>query len=63
LNLELALDSLSPESEDGHIKDLATRVRQIEQDANTNAQQVVAQAVDHEFKKVRSTDEQEETEK
>lgn len=65
LNLELALDSLSAESEDGHIKDLATRVRKIEQDANANAnaQQVVAQAVDHEFKKVRSTDEQEETEK
>jgi cation transport protein ChaC len=37
LSLETALDGLSPESGDGHIKDLAIRVRQLEQAANVDA--------------------------
>jgi len=63
LNLEIALDSLSPESGDGHIKDLATRLRKIEQDASVDAQQVMGRAVDHELDNIGNTDEQEENEK
>lgn len=63
LSLEVALDSLSPESGDGHIKDLGNRVRRIEQAAHIDGQKVVDQAVEHELKKDGSTDEQEENEK
>lgn len=63
LALETALDSLSPESGDGHIKDLANRVRKIEERANIDGHEVAKGAVDHELKKIGSTDEQEETEK
>ena len=35
LGLEEALDSLSLESGDGHVKDLATRVRKLEKEAST----------------------------
>lgn len=63
LSLEKALDELSPESGDEHIKDLADRVRKIEEDANGYVGHTVDKVVDHELKKVGSTDEQEETEK
>jgi cation transport regulator ChaC len=63
LSLEIALDGLSPESGDGHIKDLAIRVRQLEQVGNVDATLATNVAIDHELKKVGSTDEQEETEK
>jgi len=63
LSLEIALDNLSPESGDGHITDLADRIRRIEQAAHGDGQQVAGEAVEHELKKVGSTDEQEETEK
>lgn len=63
LSLEIALDNLSPESGDGHITDLANRIRRIEQAAHRDGQQVADQAVKHEFEKFGSTDEQEETEK
>jgi cation transport regulator ChaC len=63
LSLEKALDSLSPESGDGHVKDLANRVRKIEQQAHIDANEAVGKAVDHELKRVGSTDEQEEIEK
>ena len=63
LSLEIALDGLSPESGDGHVKDLASRIREIERDAHIDAKQAVDEVMDHEFKRVRSTDEQEETEK
>lgn len=63
LSLELALDSLSPESGDGHIKDLANRIRTIEQSENIDVNQAVGEAVNHEFKRAGSTDEQEESEK
>lgn len=62
LGLERALDSLSPESGDGHIKDLANRIRMIEKEAN-NVNQAVDEAVYHELKRISSTDEQEEVEK
>jgi cation transport regulator ChaC len=63
LSLEIALDGLSPESGDGHIKDLAIRVRQLEQAANLDGTQATNAAIDHEIKKAGSTDGQEETEK
>jgi cation transport protein ChaC len=63
LSLETALDGLSPESGDGHIKDLSDRVRKIMKDANKDGCQAVGKAVTRELKKVGSTDEQEETEK
>jgi len=43
LNLETALDGLSPESGDGHIKDLANRVRKIEQESNVNGARVTSE--------------------
>jgi len=62
LNSEIALDSLSPESGDGHIKDLATRVRKIEQDASVR--QVAGQAMEYNPDRTGgNTDEQEETER
>jgi cation transport protein ChaC len=63
LSLERALDSLSPESGDGHVKDLANRVRNIEGDDVNVSEAVDDKAVYHQLKKVGSTDEQEETEK
>ncbi|RYP91697.1 hypothetical protein DL770_002138 [Monosporascus sp. CRB-9-2] len=60
--LERALDELSPESGDAHVTDLADRVRAIEARRGEGA---VGgdEAASHEFKKVDSVDEQEETEK
>jgi len=64
LSLETALDGLSPESGDGHIKDLANRVRKLEVGTSTDGLRTTNEvAVSHELKKVDSTDEQEETEK
>lgn len=63
LSLEIALDGLSPESGDGHVKDLANRVRKIEQDDDSDFKRAAGEAVDHVLKRVGSTDEQEETEK
>ncbi|KAG4438524.1 hypothetical protein IFR05_005998 [Cadophora sp. M221] len=63
LHLDVALDSLSAESEDEHIKDLANRVRRLEQEATVDGTQATTEAVDRKLKKVSSTDEQEETEK
>lgn len=63
LSLDVALDSLSSESGDEHIKDLANRVRMIDQRAKGDKSHATGQAVDHELKKIGSTDEQEETEK
>ncbi|EHL00629.1 putative Cation transport regulator-like protein 2 [Glarea lozoyensis 74030] len=57
LSLEVALDSLSTESGDEHIKDLANRVRKTQAGVSTK------QALDRELEKNGSTDEQEETEK
>lgn len=63
LSLEVALDSLSSESGDEHIKDLANRVRMIEQRVVGDNSHATEQAIDHELKKIGSTDEQEELEK
>jgi glutathione-specific gamma-glutamylcyclotransferase len=64
LSLEIALDNLSPESGDGHVKDLANRVRKLEDQASVGRKQTMnGQAVSAKLKKVDSTDEQEETEK
>jgi len=58
------LDELSPESGDGHIKDLADRVRAIEAQHNgVSGQHVTTTAIDAELKNINSTDGQEETEK
>lgn len=65
LALEKALDDLSPESGDAHITDLSNRVRDIE--ARREKGDVVVKEpespVSHEFQRVSSVDEQEETEK
>jgi cation transport regulator ChaC len=74
LSLEVALNELSPESGDGHISDLASRVRLLEESvAKTSgpvtvngaspSQNATQEAVDQELQKIGSTDEQEETEK
>jgi cation transport protein ChaC len=63
LSLEGALDGLSSESGDGHVKDLANRIRKIEEDAHIDVRKAAAESADHELKRVGSTDEQEETEK
>lgn len=57
LSLEVALNELSEESGDYHVTDLAKRVRRLDGKGSTG------NAVEHELKKVGSTDEQEETEK
>jgi glutathione-specific gamma-glutamylcyclotransferase len=64
LSLDQALDELSPESGDGHIKDLATRVRAIEaRKPGISAKSITDEVVGAELKKISSTDEQEEVEK
>jgi len=64
LALEKALDELSPESGDGHIQDLANRVRGLEaRESSVDAQEATEKALDDEVRKVSSTDEQEEMEK
>lgn len=64
LSLEEALDALSQESGDDHVKDLATRVRKLEKAASGVEERVVNDiAVTNELGKVGRTDEQEETEK
>jgi len=63
LNLEAALDGLSSESGDEHVRDLANRVRKIEQGTRFAPGYAVSEPVGDELKGVGSTDEQEETEK
>ncbi|KAI9642330.1 hypothetical protein NHQ30_009132 [Ciborinia camelliae] len=62
--LDVALDELSPESGDEHVKDLADRVRKIaERQVGVEAEACHTKIIDHELKRVTSTDEKEETEK
>jgi len=64
LSLEEALDGLSPDSGDGHVKDLATRVRNLEKEASGVEDRAVnGIAYVNEPKKVGNRDEQEEMEK
>ncbi|TGO17757.1 hypothetical protein BTUL_0015g00930 [Botrytis tulipae] len=64
LSLDVALDELSTESGDDHIKDLANRVRKIaERQGDVEVEARHTEDIDHGPKKVTSTDEQEETEK
>jgi glutathione-specific gamma-glutamylcyclotransferase len=64
LSLEEALEALSEESGDDHVKDLATRVRKLEREASGVGDRVVHDiAVANELERIGSTDEQEETEK
>ncbi|KAI1382322.1 ChaC-domain-containing protein [Hypoxylon crocopeplum] len=65
LSLERALDDLSPESGDAHVTDLSDRIREIERKRRDGELQVEGfeHPVSHEFRKVSSVDEQEETEK
>jgi glutathione-specific gamma-glutamylcyclotransferase len=61
LSLEKALDELSSESGDGHIKDLANRVRAIEaRHSGPDITDLDNDVLNSELKKVSSTDEQEE---
>ena len=62
LELDHALNALSPDSGDVHVSDLADRVRAIEA-ARGGKQPEEEHHVPHEFSKVDSVDEQEETEK
>lgn len=63
--LEKALDALSPESGDEHVTDLSTRVREIRASYKVDSDQVdePISPTTHEFRRVKSVDEQEETEK
>lgn len=66
LSLEKALDELSPESGDAHVTDLSDRVREIERkqrEGDLLVEGFEHDPVAHEFRKVTSVDEQEETEK
>ncbi|KAK8019490.1 hypothetical protein PG990_004628 [Apiospora arundinis] len=65
LSLEKALDGLSPESGDAHITDLSNRVREIEakEAKGQGHARLSEEPVSHEFRKVSSINEQEETEK
>jgi len=63
LSLEVALDNLSSDSGDEHIKDLANRVRTIEKKIKGDKSHSTSQAIDHERNNLGSTDEQEEVEK
>jgi cation transport protein ChaC len=62
LSLEAALDGLSPESGDEHVKDLSNRIRELQKDVQNDTGQK-NKAITCELQKVGSTDEQEETEK
>ena len=63
LELERALNDLSPDSGDAHVSDLADRVRAIEAARGGGKQLEEEHHVPHQFSKVGSVDEQEETEK
>ncbi|KAI0974478.1 ChaC-domain-containing protein [Xylaria arbuscula] len=67
LELEKALNELSPESGDGHVTDLSNRLRGIERGIKSGGADFGVsgqpEPVSHEFAKVSSVDEQEETEK
>jgi len=66
LSLETALDGLSEESGDGHVKDLAKRLRAFEMQEKerlvSNSGEVVKEALDRESQTADTTDEQEEIE-
>ncbi|KAG9242398.1 ChaC-like protein-domain-containing protein [Calycina marina] len=66
LSLETALNGLSPDSGDGHITELANRVREISKrakDAKVGSGQVSEMAIVHDFRKNGVTNDQEETKK
>ncbi|RYC57913.1 hypothetical protein CHU98_g8296 [Xylaria longipes] len=67
LELEKALGELSPESGDAHVTDLSDRLREIERKIKSGDVKADVHGppehVSHEFAKVSSVDEQEETEK
>ncbi|KAI9642329.1 hypothetical protein NHQ30_009131 [Ciborinia camelliae] len=64
LTPKVVMDELSPESGDEHVKDLADRVRKIaERQVGVEAEACHTKIIDHELKRVTSTDEKEETEK
>jgi cation transport regulator ChaC len=67
LELETALDELSPESGDAHVTDLSNRLREIERRVKSGEAKVdehgPPEPVPHEFARLSSVDEQEETEK
>lgn len=63
LELEKALDELSPESGDGHIKDLANRLRAFDARRNRVLDEKLPDEIGSQLKKISSTDEQEEVEK
>lgn len=67
LGLKTALDELSPDSGDAHVTDLSDRLREIERRIKSGETKAEVNAlpkhVSHEFAKVSSVDEQEETEK
>lgn len=62
LSLESALENLSPESHDGHVKDLADRVREIERSASIQFHVSADNAIAQELSET-SSKEQEEIEK
>jgi len=61
--LEESLLSLSPDSEDGHISDLAERCRELEAEGGWEMEQGQEEGGGHELHKTGSTEEQEEIEK
>ncbi|KAL7629213.1 hypothetical protein AAE478_000733 [Parahypoxylon ruwenzoriense] len=65
LSLERALDELSPDSGDAHVTDLSDRVRKIDRKRREGQPQVegFGHPVPHQFRRVSSVEEQEETEK
>ncbi|KAI1828536.1 ChaC-domain-containing protein [Xylaria intraflava] len=64
LELEKALDELSPESGDAHVTDLSDRLRQIEWEMGNGGVKAAAKGpAPHAFTAVSSVEEQEETEK
>jgi cation transport protein ChaC len=63
LSLDAALETLSTESGDEHIRDRSERVRKIEQSAQEAPGYAASEPISTELKRFSSTDEQEETEK
>ncbi|KAH8196792.1 hypothetical protein TruAng_009034 [Truncatella angustata] len=63
LGLEKALNELSPESGDEHVTDLSNRLRDVEAGLKSRSEVDEPNSPSHEFRRVSSVDEQEETEK
>ncbi|KAK5632979.1 hypothetical protein RRF57_008693 [Xylaria bambusicola] len=67
LELEKALNELSPESGDAHVTDLSNRLREIERRIQNSGAKVAVheppEPMSHEFTKVSNMDEQEQTKK